>query len=180
MILAINHLGGAKINFRKGTDYSCRNHLKLRYLDIDLAHHVILLPQTKNGDGKIVYLNALAENVIASLPPGHPHERPFAGIDPARLTVAFKRACRRVGIEDFRFHDLRHTAASWLRMTGADLHDVALLLGHKDLRMSARYSHLSRQHLSEAVRRLDAVFGIPCPQGVPEAAKLIEEKTTSA
>ncbi len=91
-----------------------------------------------------------------------------AGINPANLTVAFARACKKVGIEDFRFHNLRHTAASWLRMTGADLQDVALLLGHKDLRMSARYSHLSRQHLNEAVRRLDAVFEVPRPQSVPQ------------
>lgn len=40
---------------------------------------------------------------------------------------------------DFRFHDLRHTAASWLRMQGADIHTMAQLLGHKDLRMAARY-----------------------------------------
>jgi integrase len=70
-----------------------------------------------------------------------------------------RRVCKNVGIEDFRFHDLRHTAASWLRMQGADIHTVALLLGHKDLRMTARYSHLSPAFLAEAVGRLDDVFG---------------------
>ena len=65
--------------------------------------------------------------------------------------MAFARACRRAGIEDFRFHDLRHTAASWLRMSGADIHTVAQLLGHKDLRMAARYQHLSPTFLVEAV-----------------------------
>jgi integrase len=59
----------------------------------------------------------------------------------------------------FRFHDLRHTVASWLRMPGADIHTVALLLGHKDLRMAARYQHLSPAFLAEAVSRLDGVFG---------------------
>jgi integrase len=62
-------------------------------------------------------------------------------------------------IVNFRFHDLRHTAASWLRMQGADIHTVARLLGHKDLRMAARYQHLSPAFLAEAVNRLDAVFG---------------------
>ena len=67
--------------------------------------------------------------------------------------------CRRLGIEDFHFHDLRHTAASWLRMQGADIHTVAQLLGHKDLRMATRYQHLSPEFLSVAVGRLDSIFG---------------------
>jgi len=66
---------------------------------------------------------------------------------------------RRLGIANFRFHDLRHTAASWLRMSGADIHTVAQLLGHKDLRMAARYQHLSSSFLTEAVGKLDGVFG---------------------
>ena len=60
---------------------------------------------------------------------------------------------------DFRFHDLRHTAASWMRMSGADVHTVALQLGHKDLRMAARYQHLSPTFLGQAVGKLDEVFG---------------------
>jgi integrase len=79
-------------------------------------------------------------------------------MSPENVSLAFLRACRRVGIADFRLHDLRHTAASWLRMSGADLQDVAELLGHRDLRMTKRYSHLSPAHLSAAVKRLDSVF----------------------
>ena len=72
--------------------------------------------------------------------------------------MAFLRACRVVKILDFRFHDLRHTAASWMRMKGADIHTVALILGHKDLRMAARYQHLSPAFLSDAVNLLDAAY----------------------
>ncbi|MGZ4827127.1 MAG: tyrosine-type recombinase/integrase [Terriglobales bacterium] len=68
------------------------------------------------------------------------------------------RVCPGLGISDFHFHDLRHTAASWLRMQGADIHTVAQLLGHKDLRMAARYQHLSPAFLAEAVNRLDTTF----------------------
>jgi integrase len=78
---------------------------------------------------------------------------------PDQVTVTFRRVCKRIGIENFRLHDLRHTAASWLRMQGADIHTVAQLLGHKDLRMAARYQHLSPTFLADAVGRLDAVFG---------------------
>jgi len=53
-------------------------------------------------------------------------------------------------------------------MSGIDIHAVASLLGHKDLRMTARYSHLSPEFLSVAVARLDGVFGLFRPQGVPE------------
>lgn len=80
------------------------------------------------------------------------------------MTRVFREACTSLGIEDFRFHDLRHTAASWMRMSGADIHTVALVLGHKDLRMAARDQHLSAAFFGEAVGRLDAVFGeLRCP-----------------
>jgi hypothetical protein len=70
-------------------------------------------------------------------------------------------------IADFHFHDLRHTAASWLRMEGADIHTVAQLLGHKDLRMAMRYQHLSPEFLADAVGRPDKAFGKNlCPRSV--------------
>ncbi|MBA3915196.1 MAG: tyrosine-type recombinase/integrase [Acidobacteriales bacterium] len=87
-----------------------------------------------------------------------PTERVFpvgGPVTPENVSLAFLRACRRVGIADFRLHDLRHTAASWLRMSGADLQDVAELLGHRDLLMTKRFSHPSPAHLSAAVKRLD-------------------------
>lgn len=69
--------------------------------------------------------------------------------------MAFRRATRRAGIADFRFHDLRHDFASQLVMKGANLRTVQMLLGHKDLRMTTRYAHLSQEHLQEAVRLLE-------------------------
>ncbi len=78
---------------------------------------------------------------------------------PPQVSVTFRRVCKKLEILNFRFHDLRHTAASWLRMQGADIHTVAQLLGHKDLRMAARYQHLSPAFLADAVNSLDTVFG---------------------
>jgi integrase len=134
--------------------------LALRWLDVDRGGGRILLPQTKNGDGRVVYLNKLALQVIDSMPRhgAKATERIFPDVNPAQVSVAFIRACKDVGIEDFSLHDLRHTAASWLRMSGADIHTVAQLLGHKDLRMAARYQHLSPGYLSKAVKALDQVF----------------------
>lgn len=82
---------------------------------------------------------------------------------PDQVRVAFRRICKSkdVEIENFRFHDLRHTAASWLRIQGADNHTVSQLLGHKHFRMTARYQHLSPVFLADTFGRLDAVFGVP-------------------
>jgi len=84
--------------------------------------------------------------------------RIFPGITGGQVTIAFMRACGQAGIEDFRFHDLRHTNASWLRMAGVDIHTIAVMLGHKDIRQTVRYSHLSSDFLSGSARQLDGVF----------------------
>jgi integrase len=136
--------------------------LGLRWLHIDRKGERIMLPQTKNGDARTVWLNTLACDVIDSLKPGASTETIFSSdITPENVSLAFLKACRKVKIADFSLHDLRHTTASWLRMSGADLQDVADLLGHRDLRMTRRYAHLSPAHLSAAVKRLDVVFAQP-------------------
>jgi site-specific recombinase XerD len=55
----------------------------------------------------------------------------------------------------FRFHDARHHAASRLTMAGVDICSVSKVLGHRDTRMTARYSHLSPQHMRETMAALD-------------------------
>lgn len=156
--------------------------LGLRWLDVDLNGGRVLLSQTKNGESRIVYLNRLAIQAIESLPVSDktkPTGLLFPGLQPEWVSVAFSRLCRRLNIENFHLHDLRHTAASWLRMKGADIHTVALLLGHKDLRMAARYQHLSPTFLADAVGRLDATFS-ECHQYVTAAKALPEEVTINA
>ena len=151
--------------------------VSLRWMDVDMLHDRVMLPQNKNGECRIVYLNKFAEMAFASLPFDEntkPTDRIFPGVTPERVSVAFRRTCRALGVVDFRFHDLRHTAASWLRMSGADIHTVAQLLGHKDLRMAARYQHLSPSFLAEAVGTLDAVFGTVRYQDVT-APKLLSD-----
>lgn len=72
-----------------------------------------------------------------------------------KVHIAFRRVMARAEIDDFRFHDLRHTFASYLRQKGADLDIVSKLLGHKDLRMTLRYAHMSLEPLRDSIRLLD-------------------------
>jgi integrase len=119
--------------------------LGLRWLDVDWSQASTMLPQTKNVEGRIVPLNQLALAALRSVAPlSEPKATGlvFTGTTPEQVSVAFARLCRSQKVIDFRFHDLRHTAASWMRMKGTDIHTVAQLLGHKDLRMAARYQQL--------------------------------------
>ncbi len=68
---------------------------------------------------------------------------------------AFNPAVHEAGIENFRWHDLRHTFASRLAMKGVDLNSIRELMGHKTLAMTLRYAHLSQSHLHHAVKQLD-------------------------
>jgi integrase len=73
---------------------------------------------------------------------------------PVVLTRSFARLVQRLGLKNLTFHDLRHDAASTLAMEGVPLRRIAEILGHRDLRMTARYAHLSPQHLRDAMQAL--------------------------
>ncbi len=73
-----------------------------------------------------------------------------------RIHTAFTRMVARAGIIDFHFHDLRHTFASRLVMRGADLVTVKELMGHTDIAMTQRYTHLSPRHRQATVTLLES------------------------
>ena len=80
-------------------------------------------------------------------------ERLPLGIGQRQLQEAWNRARAQTGI-DCRWHDLRHTCASWLVQAGVDLNTVREMLGHTSLAMTQRYAHLAPTQLREAVNRL--------------------------
>ena len=70
------------------------------------------------------------------------HEQPLSSYSPNGVTGVFLKLCRKVGIEDLRFHDLRHEATSRLFEKGLNPAEVATITGHKATRMLMRYTHL--------------------------------------
>nr|WP_269719569.1 tyrosine-type recombinase/integrase [Beggiatoa alba] len=76
------------------------------------------------------------------------------------MSSAFRTAVRRANIENFRFHDLRHTAASYLAMNGENHLTIASILGHKTLSMVKRYAHLNLKHTALALERLQTHYEI--------------------
>ena len=83
--------------------------------------------------------------------------------NPARsicIRTAWETAIKKADIVNFRFHDLRHSTASYLAMNGASLVEIAEILGHKTLQMAKRYSHLSEDHKTMVLERMNMkVFG---------------------
>ena len=71
-----------------------------------------------------------------------------------RFDKSFREACRIARIDDFRFHDLRHTFASNLLLSGSSLKDVKEIIGHSDLSMTDRYSHITTEHMTSRLDRL--------------------------
>ena len=75
------------------------------------------------------------------------------------IRKSFKTACSQAGIRDFRWHDLRHTFASWAVQSGTDLYPLSRILGHSTLQMSARYGHLATEQLHKAVQAVATKHG---------------------
>ena len=139
--------------------------LGLQWKDIDFERGLIILQETKNGDRRVIPLQGYAMNLMRD----HSKVRNLrcnyvfpsaAKCQPIDIRTSWENALKKAEIEDFRFHDLRHSAASYLAMNGASLAEIAEVLGHKTLQMVKRYAHLSEAHTSAVVSRMnERIFG---------------------
>lgn len=77
--------------------------------------------------------------------------------------TAWRAALRRAGIEDFRFHDLRHTWASWLVQAGTPISVLQEMGGWESIEMVRRYAHLAPNHLTEHAKHIDVILDIRVP-----------------
>lgn len=131
--------------------------LKLTWSDIDFDKGLATCRDTKNGDNRLLPLPQITRDTL----------KPFRGVGSAlvfpserkpRKPMEFRKlwnnALAQAGIENFRFHDLRHSAASYLVMGGATLHETAEVLGHRSIQTTKRYAHLSTDHKAALTERL--------------------------
>lgn len=139
--------------------------LGLRWRQVDLKRGAVIIEESKNGDRRVIPLtgHALERMKARSKVRRIDSDLVFPSDDPERPVdprAAFLEALKRAGIENFKWHDLRHSAASYLAMNGASLAEIAEVLGHKTLAMVKRYAHLSDAHTASIVSKMnDRIFG---------------------
>lgn len=135
--------------------------LSLKWEDVHFDRGVIELKETKNGEKRILPLQGNVFKLIFEL---FKHRNifseylfpsPHTNLKPVCIRNSFEAAIKKAGIENFRFHDLRHTSASYMAMDGATIPDIASVLGHKTLQMVQRYAHLSEAHTKKVVASMN-------------------------
>ena len=135
--------------------------LSLTWHDVDFCRRVVMVQAAYAKDGaarsvpmndvltttlQAIKMTAMTDGLVFCNRNGAPYKS---------FRTAFETAVKKAEVVDFTFHDLRHTFASRLVMSGVDLPTVKELLGHKDISMTLRYAHLSTGHKQHAVRLLE-------------------------
>lgn len=148
--------------------------LGLKWQDVDFERRLIVLHETKNNERRVLPLQGHALGLMREhskvrklgcdyVFPSQKVKKDHHGklvYQPIDVRTAWQNALNKAGITNFRFHDLRHSAASYLAMNGASLAEIAEVLGHKTLSMVKRYAHLSEAHTSSVVASMnEKIFG---------------------
>lgn len=149
--------------FSLSTGLRQANVLKMKWVQIDFknSHAFVTAKDVKTKSAIPVPLNKTAMEILKGEIGNHPeYVFTYKGrqikSNPKR---AWRNALKRAGIENFRWHDLRHTWASWLVQNGTPLHELQQLGGWSSYQTVLRYAHLNSDHLKEAAGKLDGVFG---------------------
>ncbi len=137
---------------------------------IDLNQGRAILHETKNGERRAIAITGHALELLKELSKVRridskllfpaKENAPQKPQKPMDLRSPWETAVKKAELQDFKFHDLRHSAASYLAMNGASLAEIAEVLGHKTLQMVKRYAHLSEGHTASVVASMnDKIFG---------------------
>lgn len=143
--------------------------LQLRWEDIDLGRKMLTVQSAfaKNGKTRTIPMNQPVREALERLKPTTPTGFVFSRTDgqPFKsVKTIFSTACRRAKITHCTLHTLRHTFASRLVMSGADIRTVQELGGWQTIGMVERYAHLSQSHKIQAIEKIGVEFtcGLPC------------------
>jgi integrase len=140
--------------------------MTLRFGQVDFGRRVITLTKTKNGETRTIPLVGEAFALLheRSRVRDMKEDRVFRPVtekgETRSLRGAWESALKSADVTDFHWHDLRHTAASYLAMSGVSLVEIAKVLGHRTLQMVARYSHLADEHIVSTGEKLAARLGV--------------------
>ena len=133
----------------------------LKWREVDLNEGTATLLETKNSQIRVVPIQSYALELMREKSRFRRIETNLvfpSTVDPQKpfdFRKAWKAALRKALINDFRWHDLRHSAASYLAMNGASIREIAEILGHKTLQMSMRYAHLTESHSKSLVKAMN-------------------------
>ncbi len=140
--------------------------LNAKWQDLNLEKEVLIIYETKNKEIKALPIKGLNLKLLKE---AYKNKKPdieyifpsTKGFNkPKNIEGIWRASLKKANIDNFRFHDLRHSAASYLAMNGASLAEIAEVLGHKTLQMVKRYAHLSESHTASVVERMNKkVFG---------------------
>jgi len=136
---------------------------ELRWTDVDFNNKIITIQDSKSGKKRMIPINDILHETLKVLPSrfkkGYVFPSPVRPEEPWRdFRWQFQKAVKQAEIKNLRFHDLRHTFASHLVMSGVDVMTVKELLGHASLTMTLRYSHLAPDHRLRAIKTLDSAY----------------------
>ena len=133
--------------------------LSLRWDQVNIERREVRLSVTKSKRPRVVSLSDRAVAIFVATASTdqstlYVFTNPESRTRYTNISRGFRSACRRAGLEDMRFHDLRHTFGSWAVQSGADLYRISRILGHSTLQMTSRYAHLATEHLHEVVNKV--------------------------
>lgn len=139
--------------------------INIKWQNIDFENNLFHFMDTKNGDDRGVPIPSIVKEAIKEFSKVRNIKSDYVFIRPDGRKIIFLRgqfmkAVETAKIENFKFHDLRHTAASYLAMNGAGIRELAEILGHKTMAMVQRYSHLTKKHTAKLMNDMaEKMFG---------------------
>jgi len=149
--------------------------LALKWEDIDFDRGIILIKITKSGKSREIPIVGALEKVLSDAFDNSDNVHCFCNEQSqpySSIHSLYDNTVKRAGIIDFCFHDLRHTAASYMVMKGLDLTTVKEILGHQTIKMTMRYAHLSPMHKRESMEifcsAMDTIWTPGAPEGISQ------------